>query len=144
MLNFLSCSPKSNISQFYSSESIEIEEKKLVTWWKECENIINNKIFSNYFNSSHFDKYYNEVPIQFKDNGKLVYGIIDRLIIKGNTVTIIDYKTHPYVTKNNMKETADSYQYQMQLYQKGVQLLWPEYKVNSTLLFTSIAEQYTF
>lgn len=144
MLNYLSCSPQSNLSQFYSTESLEINKEELIVWWDECQNLINNKSFSHYFDSSRFDKYYNEVPIQFKDGDKLVYGIIDRLIIKDNTVTIIDYKTHPYVTKSNIEETAQGYQQQMQLYQKGVQLLWPKYEVNSTLLFTSIADQYSF
>jgi ATP-dependent helicase/nuclease subunit A len=144
MLNYLSHSPESKLSQFYSAEIKETPITDLDNWWNECQNIIKNKIFSNYFDPSCYDKFYNEVPIQFKENDKTVYGIIDRLIIKNNNITIIDYKTHPYVTKDNIKNIAEAYSEQMQLYKKGVQLLWPEYNVTSTLIFTAIASLHTF
>lgn len=144
MLNYLSRFPESKQSQFYTAESNNIQTSELETWWSECQNVIKDKIFSDYFNPSCYDNFYNEVPIQFKDEGKMVYGIIDRLIIKDNTVTIIDYKTHPYVNKGNIENIAKTYEQQMQLYKKGVQLLWPEYNVTSILLFTAITSAYAF
>ena len=144
MLNTLSRSPENKLANFYSAEMKEIQTSELEKWWKECQNIVKNKSFTNYFDPSCYDYFYNEVPIQFKDSNKMIYGIIDRLIIKDKNVTIIDYKTHPYVTAENIENIAQTYQKQMQLYQKGVQLLWPEYNVTSTLLFTAIASQYYF
>lgn len=144
MLNLLSRAPGSNLSQFHNTAMKEIATSELESWWTECENIIQDKLFSDYFNPSNYDKFYNEVPIQFKDGNNNVYGIIDRLIIKDNNVTIIDYKTHPYVTKDNIENVAQTYTKQMHLYQNGVQLLWPEYNVTSTLLFTAIAGEYSF
>jgi ATP-dependent helicase/nuclease subunit A len=117
----------------------EIDKSKIKEWWLECEKIITDNAFSPYFNSSQFDKFYNEVPIQFKDGEQTVYGIIDRLVIKDNHVTIIDYKTHPYVNNENIAEVAQHYKKQMQLYRKGVGLLWPDYETSTILLFTSIA-----
>lgn len=142
MLNYLSRFPENKQSQFYTAESNNIQISDLETWWSECLNVIKDKSFSDYFNPSCYDNFYNEVPIQFKDEGKMVYGIIDRLIIKDNTVTIIDYKTHPYVNKENIEKIAKTYEQQMQLYKKGVQLLWPEYNVTSILLFTAITSSY--
>ena len=144
MLNTLSRSPENKLANFYSAEMKEIQTSELEKWWKECQNIVKNKSFTNYFDPSCYDYFYNEVPIQFKDSNKMIYGIIDRLIIKDKNVTIIDYKTHPYVTAENIENIAQTYQKQMQLYQKGVQLLWPKYNVTSTLLFTAIASQYYF
>jgi ATP-dependent helicase/nuclease subunit A len=144
MLNYLSRSPESNLSQFYSADMIDTDTTEIKSWWQECQKTVSEKIFSDYFNPSSYDKFYNEVPIQFKDGDKTVYGIIDRLIIRNKNVTIIDYKTHPYVTKENMNILAQTYKEQMQLYQKGVQLLWPEYNVTSALLFTAISQQYSF
>ena len=144
MLNHLSRSPKNELSLFYSAEINNIEKTKLESWWFECKNTITHENFSPYFTSTEVDQYFNEVPIQFKDNDEMVYGIIDRLIIKDKNITIIDYKTHPYVDKSNIVKVAKTYTQQMQLYKKGVQLLWPEYNVTTTLLFTSIASQYTF
>ena len=37
---------------------------------------------------------FNEVPVQYMEGDTLVYGIIDRLVISGDTAFIIDYKTH--------------------------------------------------
>ena len=144
MLNYLSRFPENKQSQFYTAESNNIQISELETWWSECQNIIKDKTFSSYFDPSCYDKFYNEVPIQFTEQGKRVYGIIDRLIIKDNTVTIIDYKTHPYVNKENIENIARTYEQQMQLYKKGVQLLWPEYNVTSILLFTAITSTYAF
>lgn len=143
MLNYLSQFPDNKQSQFYTDESNNISTSDLKTWWTECQNVITNKSFSGYFNPSCYENFYNEVPIQFKDEGKMVYGIIDRLIIKNKTVTIIDYKTHPYINNDNIDDIAKTYEQQMQLYKKGVQLLWPEYTVTSILLFTTITTSYT-
>ena len=144
MLNYLSQSPKNEFSQFYSSEMNNIEKHKLENWWLECKNTITHEIFSPYFTSTKYDKYFNEVPIQFKDNNQMVYGIIDRIVIKDKNITIIDYKTHPHVDKNNFEKIANTYTQQMALYKKGVQLLWPDYVVTTSLIFTSIACQYNF
>ena len=144
MLNLLSQSPESKLSHFHNTEMKEISTTELESWWTECKDIIQDKLFSDYFNPLSYDKFYNEVPIQFKDGNNNVYGIIDRLIIKDNNVTIIDYKTHPYVTNENIEDIAQTYTKQMQLYQNGVQLLWPQHNVTSTLLFTAIASQYSF
>ena len=144
MLNYLSRFPEKKLSQFYSAEMNEIQMTELENWWHECQRIIKDKSFIEYFEPSHYDKAYNEVSIQFNDDDKTVYGIIDRLIIKDNNVTIIDYKTHPYVTKENIKNIAQAYEKQMQLYEKGVKLLWPEYNVTSILLFSAIIQPYSF
>jgi len=144
MLNTLSRSATNTLSQFYSSEMIDVPQNELESWWLECQSIIQNKKFNHYFDPLNYDQFYNEVPIQFKDNEKQVYGIIDRIIIKDKNIIIIDYKTHPYVTNENKEDLALTYEAQMQLYQKGAQLLWPDYSITSTLLFTAIASQYTF
>lgn len=142
MLNYISRFPDNKQSQFYSSESNNVAPSELETYWEECKKVTNDNVLSDYFNPSYYDRYYNEVPIQFKDGDKMVYGIIDRLVIKDNTAVIIDYKTHPYANKENVDIIAKKYEAQMQLYKKGVKLLWPEYNVTSALLFTSITSLY--
>jgi len=139
MLNQLSRSPISTLEQFYSSDIRNIDYNHLESWWKECQDIVNNAQLSELFDSSRFEKFYNEVPIQFKDNGQVVYGIIDRIVIHDKTVTVIDYKTHPYVNEDNIKQLSLQYQSQMNYYKKGVQLLWPDFHINTILLFTATA-----
>ena len=137
MLNVLAKNPDSKQSQFYSTEMNNVKQSNTSKWWDECKNTITDKSLSAYFNPSNYDKFYNEVPLQFKDNGNMVYGIIDRIIIKNKNITILDYKTHPYINQQNIKKISSKYIPQMKLYEKGVQLLWPEYTVSSILLFTA-------
>lgn len=144
ILNFMSRVENSNLSDFYSVESNNIQTAELELWWTECYNTVKNDHFQHYFDASLYDKSYNEVPLQFTYEGKNVYGIIDRLVIKNQHATIIDYKTHPYVNKENFAAIAQHYVQQMQLYDKGVKLLWPDFSVTAVLLFTTINEQYIF
>lgn len=144
MLNYLSRFPDAALSSFYSADITRFEKSDLENYWQECKAVIESKTFISYFNDKQYEKAYNEVPVQFKHEGKTVYGIIDRLLINNNTATIIDYKTHPYVNNENMRSIAQSYQQQMQLYQKGVQLLWPNHTVITTLIFSALQKQYSF
>lgn len=144
MFNHLSRFPDANSNMFYSSDINSIKESELENYWQECKAVLGNEDFSPYFDDKKYEKAYNETPIQFKHEGKMVYGIIDRLVINNNTATIIDYKTHPYVNNENMNSIAQSYEQQMQLYQKGVQLLWPNYTVITVLIFSALQKQYTF
>jgi len=97
----------------------EVKISDLEKWWDECRRTITDESFIAYFNPSYYEKAFNEVPIQFKQADTTVYGVIDRLIIKDNNVTVIDYKTHPYVTKDNIKDVALLYEKQMQLYENA-------------------------
>ncbi len=83
---------------------------------------------------------YNECPIQYIKDGQLIYGIIDRLIIKKHTVMVIDYKTHQHAEKKNLHEISQSYQQQMKFYADGLKQLWPDKQVESYLLFTECTE----
>ena len=144
MLNYLSRNPQSSLSQFYCTELTEVTVEDRDAWWTECQKLIQHQAFHQYFNENQFDKFYNEVPIQFKNDDTHVFGIIDRLVIKDKNITIIDYKTHPYVNNENIESIAETYQQQMQLYKAGVQLLWPGYQVTTKLLFTANTCEYSF
>lgn len=134
--------PEMSLSSFKNNSQTRPTTIELESCWNECRAIVSASKFKNYFAPDSYDKYYNEVPIQFKDKDQMVYGLIDRLIIKDSTATIIDYKTHPYATSENIADIAQSYKQQMQLYQNGIKLLWPAYTVKVVLLFTAVAEEY--
>ena len=89
-------------------------------------------------------KIYNECPIQYIDDTRLIYGIIDRLIVKQNQVIIVDYKTHQHAVKNNLDIISQVYQQQMSYYSRGIRELWPDKEVISCLLFTECCELFYF
>jgi ATP-dependent helicase/nuclease subunit A len=77
------------------------------------------------------------VPVQFMDQGKLVYGIIDRVVIQDDAVLVIDYKTHRSANSKLLPALTDDYREQMRLYANAAALLWPEHTIRACLLFTN-------
>ncbi|MEO0096117.1 MAG: UvrD-helicase domain-containing protein [candidate division WOR-3 bacterium] len=71
-------------------------------------------------------KYKNELPVYFEDGKKDVSIHIDRILIEPDKITIIDFKTG--------KEKAE-YTHQMKVYKKGVEAIYPGYKVNTILVY---------
>ena len=84
---------------------------------------------------------WNEVPVQYLDQSRLVYGIIDRLVIQPDgTLMLIDYKTHRSATRDTIPDLAHMYREQLHLYMNGVTRLWPGHGVKPCLLFTACNE----
>ncbi|MEO0185940.1 MAG: 3'-5' exonuclease, partial [candidate division WOR-3 bacterium] len=71
-------------------------------------------------------EYKNELPIYFEDGKKDVSVHIDRVLIEPDRIIIIDFKTG--------KEKAE-YVHQMNVYKKGVELIYPGQKVNTILVY---------
>lgn len=76
---------------------------------------------------SSFKDYKSEYEIYTRRNGYILYGIIDKLIIKDDELLIVDYKT------DNIKETqitkrAENYFNQLMFYAVVLSSLYPSYK----------------
>ncbi len=87
---------------------------------------------------------FNELPLLYERDGKTVHGIIDRLLVDENCLTLIDYKTHQNVTPENVLQLAEEYRQQMEHYALGVRKIWPERALRTLLLFTSNRILYEF
>ena len=101
---------------------------------------INHPELQTIFNPENAIHVYDECPIQYIKDNRLIYGIIDRLIVEKNQVIIVDYKTHQHAEKNNLHEIAQEYQQQMSFYADGIKPLWPDKQIKTYLLFTECAE----
>ncbi|MDH5546670.1 MAG: UvrD-helicase domain-containing protein [Gammaproteobacteria bacterium] len=127
------------LAQVSSETGIPVDGNSLVSLLEEAQAVVENAKFSDYFNTDKYDKAYNELPIQFKHGEHWVTGVIDRLIIHGDYITLLDYKTHR-ITKTALKKTATEYHAQMKLYAEGIARLWPQKEIRCLLLFTHIGE----
>jgi ATP-dependent helicase/nuclease subunit A len=78
----------------------------------------------------------NEVPIIYTEQGHTVHGVIDRLLLRGDEIWVVDYKTHRQATGGNLAKLAAPYYEQLQYYAEGVTRLWPKQRVRTFLLFT--------
>jgi len=103
--------------------------------WEEAMYVVDHPQHEVLFNEQHFEQAWNEVPISYlNSSGKLISGVIDRLVKYKDKLLIIDYKTHQNADE---KSLLDEYQSQLQYYATGVKELWPEMNVQSCLLLTA-------
>jgi ATP-dependent helicase/nuclease subunit A len=109
-------------------------------WWQEALNTLQSPALSFLFDPAQYEQAFNEVPIQYLAGGRLVYGIIDRLILNRGSAYLIDYKTHQWANSDDLSQLADKYREQMCLYAAGVKKLWPNMTVKPYLLFTTCGE----
>lgn len=123
-----------------SSIGREPDDSEAQDWWQEALQTWHHPACAFLFNPSRFDQAYNEVPVQYLEGDVLVYGIIDRLVLSGNNVYVIDYKTHRAASTATLPELAEHYREQMHLYARGIARLWPEKEIRPYLLFTACRE----
>jgi ATP-dependent helicase/nuclease subunit A len=115
----------------------DLSNPELQAWWDEACLVYNSPRLAHLFDKHCFEKAWNEVPLQYLSGSRMVYGIIDRLVLGKDSVLLIDYKTHRSATAETLGELARTYTEQIQLYAKGAALLWPDLKIDAFLLFTS-------
>ena len=109
---------------------------------QEVTTVLQASALQRFFDSCRYDQAHNEIPVHFEYKGHKVTGIIDRIVVHGGTVSVIDYKTHQSAARQ-IETLCEKYRRQMQLYVQGVRRLWPEKKVEAVLLFTTIARAIT-
>ncbi|MDH3985324.1 MAG: UvrD-helicase domain-containing protein, partial [Gammaproteobacteria bacterium] len=114
----------------------DVHDPQANAWWLEAQTTASHTDFAFLFDPQQYDQAFNEVPVQYLDADILVYGIIDRLVICGDTAFIIDYKTHTTASPETVDRLAGNYREQMRLYCLGVAKLWPEKQIRPYLLFT--------
>ncbi len=115
------------------------EDPALETWTREALGIVTHAQFATLFDARRYRQAYNEVPIQYLHENRLVHGIIDRLVVTDDECIVVDYKTHRSADAATLDSLAASYREQLRWYCEGVQRLWPDRRVRSLLLFTACA-----
>jgi ATP-dependent helicase/nuclease subunit A len=126
--------------QFRLEAERELGNDLIERYWQEAAGIVKNERFAKYFGRSAFTYDFNEMPLLYFTGNDTVYGVVDRIILTGESVTVLDYKTHESATLENINELAQPYYRQMQFYGDGVAALWPQKKVSLILLFTACGE----
>ncbi|MDH5256479.1 MAG: PD-(D/E)XK nuclease family protein, partial [Gammaproteobacteria bacterium] len=125
--------------QLAAEFSLNIQSTYFNELFTEAQRTIAHTEFAPVFDIQQFEKAFNEIPIQIKSDRGLQHGIVDRLIVSGNNITIVDYKTHSSGISNkptDLETIAESYRPQMQLYANAVSQLWPGASIKKLILFT--------
>jgi ATP-dependent helicase/nuclease subunit A len=114
-----------------------LEEKDFNQWWREACAVLDRADFREFFDPTRYQEARNEIPILYRDGGRDVYGVIDRLVIRGEEIVLIDYKTHAHAVRENIAQLAEDFREQMRQYGEGARRLWPRKKLRLVLLFTA-------
>ncbi|BAV33998.1 ATP-dependent exonuclease [Sulfuricaulis limicola] len=117
-----------------------LEEKDFNQWWREACAVPDQADFREFFDPARYQEARNEIPILYRDGGRDVYGVIDRLVIRQEEIVLIDYKTHARATRDNVARLAEDFREQMRQYGEGARRLWPGKKLRLVLLFTACGE----
>jgi len=118
-----------------TSSLINKEEAVILLNASQKESLVNEikDLISNFYQSesyrklSSFNDFYNEIEFYKRENDYYLYGIIDKLIIDGGKIIIIDYKSDK-VSGNNIKEKKETYLNQLLFYSYVLMNKYP--KVN--------------
>ena len=106
-------------------------------WLEQAQKVFNDAQFKIIFAPDASTQCFNELPLLYDNKGQSVYGLIDRLIIDGDEILLIDYKTHSQANAENCTAMAGDFSEQMNLYHQGVQKIWPNLKIKKGILFTA-------
>jgi len=77
-----------------------------------------------------------EVPLSAVVDGVVVAGIVDRLLVTDEAVTVIDFKTGQHVPMR-AADIAPAYLRQMAAYQGALAVIFPARRIEAALLYTA-------
>ncbi len=111
-------------------------ETEFESCWQEAVAVIEAADFRAWFDDRSFDAAFNELPILHTQAGQEIVGVLDRLVVNADEITIIDYKTHARPTGETLEDVAGRFEDQLRLYAQGVRVLWPTSRIRCIVLFT--------
>jgi ATP-dependent helicase/nuclease subunit A len=105
-------------------------------WLLEAKQVIDNPSWQFLYDPNQYSNAYNEVPLMYQQDNDTVYGFIDRLVVTGDKIYLVDYKTHELSGPEDIDRVMARYTSQLRLYQQGIAKCWPDVPVECYLLFT--------
>lgn len=123
------------LRQVAGEYSMRQDDSRLYEWWQEVETIIENRSLAWLTQPGADHRAFSEIPIEYRRQNQTVYGVIDRLVVGPEQVTLVDYKTHR-LNDADIEQLGTHYRPQLELYREGVQRLWPNHSVRACLLLT--------
>jgi ATP-dependent helicase/nuclease subunit A len=141
MLENLTRHPERETEALYRSVAGALQrdpgDAGLQGWWQEALQTYRAPAFAELFDPRKHERAFSEVPVQYLDGDRLVYGIIDRLVLLPGRALVIDYKTHLGASAETIPGLVEQYREQLRLYAGAASRLWPDRDIQPRLLFTA-------
>ena len=120
-------------------------DSRFLDWWAEALAVRRAPHLAMLFDPDRYRRAWNEQTLIYEQDGRVVNGIVDRLVLRAGEVLVVDYKTHLSARNTtDLAQLAAPYGEQMRLYREGAQRLWPDLTVRALLLFTACAAIHEF
>jgi ATP-dependent helicase/nuclease subunit A len=118
----------------------ERDDPEFTQWWQHALAVVQDPRLAALYDPGRYEQAWNEVPVQYLEGDRLVYGVIDRVVVTADRVTVIDYKTHAHAAPGVLAALVDTYRDQMRCYATAARRLWPRHRLHVCLLFTACRE----
>lgn len=125
------------LRQVCAELNLNPKDPETTGWLAEARRVIAHPGLRDWFDPARYERALNEVPICYEQEGRVVYGVMDRVVITAESCIVIDYKTHHQAADGNLGGLAAPYREQMRLYAEGARRLWPGKRIQTYLLFTA-------
>ncbi len=114
----------------------QVSEEEFEAYWAEARGVLDAPALRQFFDGASYDQARNEMPMLYAVDGRHVYGIVDRLVWRGDEITLLDYKTHR-LTRAEIPAAVARLEPQLALYIEGIKRLWPGKSVRAFVVFTA-------
>jgi len=122
--------------QLAAELGLEPDHPRLAEWSDEADALLADPSLGFLFDPAASRQAWKECPLACRTNdGRLVDGVVDRMLLFDDRLLIVDYKTHR-VDAAAAEALAPGFLPQMQLYLEAARRLWPGTPVEGALLFT--------
>ena len=123
--------------QIWREFATNMDNERLVEYWAEACAVVDAPDLRRFFDPTQYSEARNEVAVLYRIGDLDVTGVVDRLLIRGDGLLLIDYKTHRIDAKE-IPALTERYAPQLQSYAEGLRRLWPGKAIGGVLVFTSI------
>jgi len=116
------------------------DDAEMQAWWNEARETVAHPDLALLFDPARYTRAFNEAPVQYLTGDRMVYGVVDRLVVRDDSVLVIDYKSHRHAGSTGIQQLAAGYRAQLDCYARAATRLWPQHTVRAGLLFTACHE----
>ena len=128
--------PEGARRQLAAELGLEPDHPRLDEWSQEVTAVLADPALAFLFDPAASRRAWKECPLTCRsDDGRLVDGVVDRMLLFDDRLLIVDYKTHR-VDAAAAETLAGEFLPQMRLYLEAARRLWPDMPVEGALLFT--------
>ncbi len=126
--------PEAALRQTAAELGLEPDDRNLREWLDEAVRVVRAPDLAHLFDPDLTA--YKEVPVCYEQDRGVVYGVIDRVVLRDGSADVVDYKSHRLASAEDAVEIAALYAEQMRRYTESLTAIWNFDKISPRIVFT--------